>query len=311
MELKYTVKDSLAACNYEFARQELYTLITEQSSEAQLTAFNELLADSKQKDDAQRLSFIGESLLRVGQLYRRKHVIIDFSSRDQAASPCPLGMLPIGHWLQTCLARVYLIAEAIAQSYDHPERFKALYKLYDICDTDGRVACLRALNFMHGVIQDGLNMVHDAGRTYLSELMEAAWCKHLFSSTHMSAEEFRKAVLKALFCEVSIEDFLNIDRAADQELSRRLCEFANEREAAERTVPLAVWRVAAYYPIEGLVARLIGRLEHPNREDRLTAAISLLRAEDPKALAFIQSRLKRENDPEIRSVLTQASLQMA
>ena len=311
MKLRHTINDKLTACSYEFARQELYALIRERGTETQISSFADILQHSLSTVGEPHLSLIAESLLRVGQQFRKKHVVTEFAARDQAASPCPLGMLPIGHWLQNELARVYLIAEVINQSYEKSNRFKVLYQLYDICDTEGRVACLRALNFVEGVVADGLEMVHDAGRTYLSVLLEAAWCHNLFSSTHMSVEEFRKAVMKSLFCDVSIESFLGIDRAADQELSRRLCEFANEREAAERIVPLAVWRVAAYYPVEGLIARLIGHLEHPNRENRLTAAISLLRANNPLALAFIHSRIKRESDPEILSVLNQVSVQMA
>ena len=109
--------------------------------------------------------------------------------------------------------------------------------------------------------------------------------------------------MKALFCDVSIEGFLNIEHAADQELSRRLCEFANEREAAERTVPQAVWRVASYHPIPGLVARLIGHLEHPKRQERLTAVICLGRAQNSLAIPFLEDRLTREDDIEIQQTL--------
>ncbi len=308
MELKHKITDHLLACDYEHARLELYHFIEGQSTADQQAMLTKRIKDCIQVNDQQRLSLIGESLLAIGRLVSKRHVIRDFAARSLAATPCPLGMLPIGDWLQTDLVRTYLIAQVFSQSYDESKRFKVLYQLYDASDTEGKVACLRSLHFMQGQIKDGLEVIHDAGRTYLSELLEAAWCNNLFSSTYMSTEEFRKAVMKALFCDVSIEGFLGIDRAADQELSRRLCEYANEREAAERTVPLAVWRVAAYYPVEGLVARLIGRLEHPKREERLCAAISLLRANDDLALPFIESRLRREEDPEIHSVLSQASL---
>ena len=151
-------------------------------------------------------------------------------------------------------------------------------------------------------------MIHDAGRTYLSELMEAGWCHSPFASRYLSDEEYRKAVLKSLFCDVPVSGFMGLEERADAELARSLCEYADEREAAGRIVPSAVLRVAAFYPQPGLLARLIGRLEHPSTEERLTAAIGLERTGDQRALSFIQERVGREEDPEVNAALKHAAL---
>jgi hypothetical protein len=182
-----------------------------------------------------------------------------------------------------------------------------LYLIYDASDTEGRVACLRAINFLDGDVAGGLKVIYDAGRTYLSELMEAGWCYSPFASHHLSDEEYRKAVLKALFCDVPVSGFMGLEQRADAELARSLCEYANEREAAGRVVPSEVLRVAAFYPQPGMLARLIGRLEHPSIEERLTAAIGLERTGDQRALSFIQERMTREEYPEVIQALHQAA----
>ena len=264
--------------------------------------------NSAHKDDL--LSLTNESLHAIRRTVSRRFVVISFADRTNAVTASPFGDVPIGHWKRDELAQVYLVAQVMSNRYETDERFAALYRLYDASDTEGRVACLRALNFMTGKSKDALTMINDAGRTYLSALMEAAWCSHPYASQTLSLEELRKAVLKAIFCEVSIESFMGIDRLADPELSRRLAEFANEREAAGRTVPAEVWRVASYHPVPGLVARLIGKVEHPDREERLNAALCLGRTGDPISVPFIDDRLKREDDAEVAIQLQNALEQL-
>ena len=75
---------------------------------------------------------------------------------------------------------------------------------------------------MSGEEADALIMINDAGRTYF-DLMAATW-RAPYSSKILSVEALRKAVMKALFCQVPIEGIMGIDRLADLELSRRLVE---------------------------------------------------------------------------------------
>ena len=101
-----------------------------------------------------------------------------------------------------------------------------------------------------------------------------------FANEHLSNTEYRKAFLKALFCDVPVDGFMDREKRADAEMAASLLDFADEREAAGRPVD-SVWTVAAFHPRPGLVARLIGRLEHPMASMRKTAAIALKNARDP------------------------------
>ena len=96
-----------------------------------------------------------------------------------------------------------------------------------------------------------------------------------------------------------MDGFLDLEKRADAEMAASLLDFADEREAAGRPVPDSVWTVAAFHPRPGLVARLIGRLEHPMASMRKTAAVALKNARDSRALSFLNERHKREEDTDV------------
>ena len=264
----------------------------------QMSALREDLEGARVGEDA-----IHSTLTIASKRSGRRHLVMRFAERAQATVSCTYGALKVGEWRVDEAVKVWLLSALATETAD-PNRL--LFEVYARGDTEAKVACLRALNFTTGSIEAGLELVHDAGRTYLNELMEAGWRDSLFSARHLSAEEYRKAVLKALFCQVEIEGFMGLEERADAELARSLCAYANEREAAGREVPSALWPVAARFPSPGLVARLIGRLEHPSALEREIAARSLLATRDERAHPFLQDRLSREEDPSVREALEEA-----
>lgn len=254
---------------------------------------------------AEDLDGIRHAMADIGRVLGRKPLVAGFSERSTATLPGVHGPLRVGRWRLDEAGRTWLLATAA----DRAERpFDALFGLYDLGDTDTRVGALHALNFVADDDTDrGLELVLDAGRTYLDPLLTAAWCDNPFSAKHMSDEAYRSAVLKALFCNVPVDGFLDLESRADPTLAKSLYDYADEREAAGRPVPAAVWIVAALHPCPGLVARLIGRLEHPLPAERRTAAAALANARDARAASFIAERLARETDPEVQAALRAAA----
>ncbi|HJO64125.1 MAG TPA: EboA domain-containing protein, partial [Sphingomonas sanguinis] len=212
-----------------------------------------------------RADAVGGVMAEVGRRLGRRPLIAGFAERTDAKTEGVYGEMRVGHWGTDEAARTLLLAAAV-EGTEAP--FSALFNLYDQGETETRVAALRAINFVVDAdAQAGMNLVHDAGRTYLSELMDAAWCNNPFTAQHMTKQEYRKAVLKSLFCEIPIDGFLGLSDRADQEMAESLQDFADERAAAGRVIPSAVWIVAAVHPRPGLVARLLGLIEHPAEEE--------------------------------------------
>lgn len=254
--------------------------------------------------DTTDLDATRKAMPQVARAAGRRPLVGAFNERDEATTPGIEGPLKVGHWRTDEAARVWLVSTAV-QRTDAPHQ--ALYETYDQGDTETRVACLRALNFVDGEsVEVAMEIVHDAGRTYLEELMGAGWTNNPFSNKHLSDEEYRKAYLKALFCNVPVDGFLDLERRATPEMAQSLCEYADERLAAGRPVPDPVWVVAAMHPRPGLIARLIGMLEHPLEEQRLVAARALANAKDRRATPFIDERLQREESPEVAAALKRA-----
>ena len=153
----------------------------------------------------------------VSKRFGKRHLIAGFSQRSSAVLMTQLGPMPIGHWRTDRAARSWLLATL---SVDSNAPFKDLFSYYESGDTETRIAALLAINLVDDPDSaQGMMLIHDAGRTYLDELMDAAWCNHPFSAHHMSDVEYRKAVLKALFCDVEISGFLRLDERADVELA--------------------------------------------------------------------------------------------
>lgn len=286
------------------ARAALLALLTRYEDGAALGEWLEARAAEARAEGDERLR---EHLLALPRAVGRRHLVRPFGERADARLEGVWGALPVGEWRADEAARAWLISAAVGDApREGAGSYARLFALYDAGDTEAKVACVRALNLCAGDPAEGLALVHDAGRTYLPELMGAAWRHSPFSAQHLSPEEYRKAVLKSLFCDVPVDDFIGLAARADEELSRSLCEYANEREAAGRAVPNAVWTVAARFPRPGLVARLIGRLEHPAEGERLTAARALAAARDPRAETFLRERLAREPAEGVRGALEDA-----
>ena len=249
-------------------------------------------------------SMLDGRLAELSKTFGTKHLIAGFKDRHDSVLITSYGAMPIGHWRTDRAARAWLLATRVAQT---STPFKALFSAYDSGDTETRIAALYAINLVDDDdVEQGMSLIHDAGRTYLEDLMDAAWCNHPFSTKNMSDIEYRKAVLKALFCDVSIDGFIGLSDRADSELAHSLKDFADEREAAGRSVPDVLWPVLALHPQPGLIARLIGRLEHPLAVQRIVSARSLRNARDARALSFLKERLSRENEPKVSAAIAEA-----
>lgn len=250
------------------------------------------------------LDAVRHAMADIARIVGKKPLVAGFSERDGATLAGVCGPMRVGQWRVDEAARTWLLA-TVADRAKAPH--DALFGLYDLGDTDTRVAALHALNFVaEADTARGLELVLDAGRTYLDPLLTAAWCDNPFSAKYMSDEAYRSAVLKALFCNVPVDGFLDLEERADPALASSLYDYADEREAAGRAVPAAVWTVAALHPRPGLVARLIGRLEHPLPDERRTAARALANARDARAASFIAERVEREQDPGVKAALLAA-----
>lgn len=120
----------------------------------------------------------------------------------------------------------------------------ALTRVYRQGTADERRAVLHALpHLVPG--PEALHLVEDALRTHDTRLVAAALGP--YAARHLDPHQWRHAVLKCLFTEVSVDEITDLARRAhrDRELARMLGAFAEERTAAGRPVPEDLHRVLA------------------------------------------------------------------
>lgn len=119
-----------------------------------------------------------------------------------------------------------------------------LARLYARGTTAERRGVLRALPYLcHLTPEDLLPLVEDALRTNDTGLIAAAVGP--YAAEHLGAHAWRHAVLKCVFTGVPVSAVADLRRRAsgDLELARMLDDYAAERRAAGRPVPLDVQRV--------------------------------------------------------------------
>ncbi|GAA1360296.1 EboA domain-containing protein [Streptomyces beijiangensis] len=134
--------------------------------------------------------------------------------------------------------RALLLAEAGADT-------ATLTRLYQQGSAVERRDVLLALPYLPGLGPSALPLVEDALRT--NDLRIIAAAVGPYAATHLDPHAWRHALLKCLFTGVPVDAVAALPARAhgDTELARMLRDFAAERTAAGRAVPLDLDRVLA------------------------------------------------------------------
>ncbi len=115
----------------------------------------------------------------------------------------------------------------------------AIAELYRYGDTAEKLAILKALELEdveRAVGAQGPALLEDAIRTNDQRLLVAALGP--YATRHLTSTAFRQAVLKCVFAGVPLSAVHGLPERADDELRRMMADFAAERRAAGRSVPL-------------------------------------------------------------------------
>ena len=213
--------------------------------------------------------------------------------------------IPLAAWRVDDAARVRLLLAAARHA--PATALDRARESYFGGDARERVGALRALSLLPGAADDpvALPAVLDALRNNQGEIFEAAILDNPYASRHLPQHEWHKATLKALFNGWPIRRIARLDQRADATLAQSVVDLAIEREAAGRVVSPDTWPIAARFPPPGLAAKLVGYLEHWNRDHRLAAAeaLQVLAPHDARVVPFVVDRAAREPDAAVRALL--------
>lgn len=150
-----------------------------------------------------------------------------------AGRQCGRDVLPDGRRVDDA-ARLLLLQ---ALPIDGAALLDVLWRLYRFGDAAERRAILLALP---QIDQSGIAVpiVQDALRTNDKRLIEAAIGD--YATRHLADHDFRQGVLKCVFVGIPLAHVPGLPERLDAELAHMLGRYAEERQAAHRTVPTDV-----------------------------------------------------------------------
>ncbi|WP_086747963.1 EboA domain-containing protein [Streptomyces scabiei] len=198
---------------------------------------------------------------RCGRTRLAAHLTVDEAARAVLLAALPLG----GQALADELAGLF-------RHGDPAEQRAVLRALYLFADPQGGDTAREPLGDL------ALPLVREALRGNDSSLIEAALGP--YGAARLPDAEYRQAVLKCVFHEIPLDRIAGLAVRADAELARMLADFAHERVAAGRDVPIDIWPVVRTFPAagrltDGLTAET--RAAMPDRREAAERALQALR----------------------------------
>lgn len=165
--------------------------------------------------------------------------------RNDAAEARP-GWQP-HFWTIDQAARVLLLMSLPSEA--DAAYFASIEKLFQTAEIREQVCLYQAVQLLpHQELFD--DRLIDGLRTNIKTVFCAiAHCNPLPMELFSEAA-WNQMVLKALFISAALDPIEGLDKRVNPELARMLIDFAHERRAASRPIPVELWRVAAPFADE-------------------------------------------------------------
>jgi hypothetical protein len=214
----------------------------------------------------------------------------------------PAGGVTISGWAVGDAGRILLLLEAVRCQPEHSTALvSAVYRYGDELE---RAAILRALVlFPDAAALKPLAL--EAGRVNSLVLYQALALDNPYPATYYTEHEFNQLILKAVFMGLPIERVVGLEQRANAELTRMCEDFAEERIAAGRPVPVDLWLALGPCASPRGERLLLIYVRDEDPRQRYYAALALVRrqAVNPSLGAVLEERLSAETDERVRSVL--------
>lgn len=124
-------------------------------------------------------------------------------------------------------------------------------------------------------------------RSNMKAVFEAVAHRNPYPSEQLPEAAWNQLVLKSIFIGSSLQDVVGLDRRANAELARMLCDYAHERWAAGRPVTPELWRCVGPHARGEMLADLGRVLVKGTEPERAAAALALASSPDPAATGLL------------------------
>jgi hypothetical protein len=186
-------------------------------------------------------------------------------------------------WSLDQAARIYLL---LVSGTDGVTFLRRLDQLCNTADIGELVAFYRGLPLYPDQPRYVLRAAEGI-RTSMKAVFEAVAHRNPYPSEQLAEPAWNQMVLKTLFIGSTLDPIVGLDRRANAELARMLCDYAHERWSAGRPVSPELWRCVGPHA-RGEMLRDLGRvLEKGTDPERTAAALALASSPDPAATGLL------------------------
>ncbi len=207
-------------------------------------------------------------------------------------------------WSVSDGARILLLAGLPAAGKPFAERFRSLCRTAEAAEL---ITLYRGLP----LYPDPASLEDQVGeglRSNMRGVFEAIAHRNPYPKAHFDDHRWNHMVLKALFIGSPLAPIQGLDRRANPELARIMCDFAHERWAAGRPVPFEIWRCVGPFAEGQAIDDLARVLASGESIEQRAAALALAASPDRRAARLLQEVPALAGDIS-RSRLTWATLQ--
>jgi len=185
-------------------------------------------------------------------------LMLDEDDLQNAQASCP-GWHP-GNWTLEQAARIRLL---LSLEQDTQHLAHCLDQLCITADADELVAFYRGLP----LYPDPPRYVARATeglRSNMQNVFEAVAHYNPYPAAQLGESAWNQMVLKALFTGSSLRPITGLEQRCNVTLAGMLCDYARERQAAQRPIPRELWRCVT----PCATGKMLQGLEHIYREDK-------------------------------------------
>jgi hypothetical protein len=186
-------------------------------------------------------------------------------------------------WSLDQAARIYLL---LASGRDGATFLRRLDQLCNTADVGELVAFYRGLPLYPDQSRYVLRAAEGI-RTNMKSVFEAVAHRNPYPSEQLAEPAWNQMVLKSLFIGSTLNPIAGLDRRANPELARMLCDYAHERWAAGRPISHELWRCVGPYAHGDMLHDLGRVLEKGTDPERTAAALALASSPDPEATGLL------------------------
>ncbi len=252
----------------------------------------------KQSNETSR-NWLGEKIQQQKSSFKENSFYMTFSaiSRFFSHSPLLIGEedLKQAHQLVSGFSPQYFSQSQAARtllllSIAHlPEAdFKAVYyKLKDTAEMYEAAALFAALPLLP-YPESLLEAVIDGVRTNITLVFDAIALHNPYPAKYFPEAAWNQLYLKAAFMARPIQEIIGIEIRANAELANILSDFAHERWAAGREVPLSMWLTVPQFINERILKDLKKLFSHAQTQQQTVAALVCGESTHPEAKALLE-----------------------